>query len=76
MVDLTTERRVATKLMESLVSCTEDERDEVLYYLLARCEECGRGVGICGARVLVAGLRLVVSCMEEGQGAVLPAGQV
>lgn len=41
VVDLTTERRVATKLMESLVSCTEDERDEVLYYLLARYEECG-----------------------------------
>ena len=45
MVDLTTERRVATKLMESLVSCTEDERDEVLYYLLARYGSVGQECG-------------------------------
>lgn len=28
-----------------VVSCTVKERDEVLYYLLVRCEECGAGCG-------------------------------
>lgn len=72
VVDLTTERRVATKLMESLVSCTEDERDEVLYYLLARCEKYGVRVwhSVWGAWSGVAG---VMHGRGEGR---LPAGQV
>ncbi|GFR48029.1 hypothetical protein Agub_g9861, partial [Astrephomene gubernaculifera] len=36
VVDLTTERRIAERVTEAAVSCLEAERDEVLYYLLAR----------------------------------------
>ena len=36
IVDLTTERRLATRVEEAHVQCTDEERDEVLYYLLAK----------------------------------------
>ena len=36
IVDLTTERRLATKVEEAQVHCTDAERDEVLYYFLAK----------------------------------------
>ncbi|CAL8469133.1 g8674 [Coccomyxa elongata] len=35
VVDLTSERKLADKVVEACVHCSEEERDEVLYYLLA-----------------------------------------
>lgn len=45
VVDLTTRRKLATGVTEACASCTEDDRDAALYYILARCVN-GRG-GLC-----------------------------
>ena len=59
MVDLTTARRLAERVVEARVACSEEERDAVLYYLLAR--HPGRAIVFVNA---VSSLRRVAAMLK------------
>ena len=58
VVDLTTSRKVATKLEESVINCSEESRMEFLYYILAT--RTGRTLVFCNA---ISAIRTLLSIL-------------